>query len=122
MENYHEAIIPQLAYNVALKIIKNRRGNIDGIPYLKAVPEGVLKGFVSVNKFIRGYLLNDYIKASRSVYEEDNTEINIFADKVSIFDLRTYDTVSSLLFNDRAKPTCSIKQGKLIFNTACRKT
>ena len=121
VKNYHKAIIPQLAYNVALKIIKNRRGNINGIPYLKAVPEGILKSFVTVNKTTRGYTLNDYMEASRSVYEEDNKEINIFADKVSIFDLRTYDTVSSLFFNDRTKPTCSIKNGNFSFNTACQK-
>lgn len=39
---HHEPIVPQLAYEVALKIMKNRNGNVDGIPCLKAVPEGIL--------------------------------------------------------------------------------
>jgi DNA invertase Pin-like site-specific DNA recombinase len=118
----HESIVPPLAYNVALKIIKNRRGNMDGIPYLKAVPEGILKGFVIVNKAIRGYTLSDYTEASRSVYEDEaDTEVSIFADKASIFDLRSYDTVSALLFDERTKPSCLIKGGRVIFNAACRK-
>jgi hypothetical protein len=121
-ENHHEPIVPPLAYNVVLKIIQNRRGNVGGIPFLKAVPEGILKGFVSVNKNVRGYTLNDYEEASRSVCEdEESSEISIFADKASIFDLRTYDTVSTLLFDDHTKPSCSINGGKLIFNRAFQK-
>ena len=122
VEKHHEPIVPQLAYDVTLKIIKNRRGNTDGIPCLKAVPEGILKGFVIVNKTVRGYTLNDYAEASRSVCnEEADTEINIFADKASIFDLRSYDAVSALLFDERVKASCLIKDGKVIFNAACRK-
>jgi hypothetical protein len=56
------------------------------------------------------------------VYEEDDdSEISIFADKASKFDFRTYDTVSNLFFDDPMKPSCSIKDGKVIFNAACRK-
>ena len=122
VEGNHEPIVPPLAYEVALKIIKNRKGSIGDIPFLKAVPEGALKGFVCVNKNVRGYTLNDYTTMSRSVYEkEDDTEISIFADKASIFDLRTYHTVSTLLFEERMKPSCVIKDGKIIFNAACQK-
>ena len=89
----------------------------------RAVPEGILKGFVSVNKNVRGYTLNDYTEASWSVCEdEDNSEISIAADKASIFDLRTYETVSTLLFDNHTKPSCTIKKGKITFNTACRKS
>ena len=121
---HHEPIVPQLAYEVALKIMKNRNGNVDGIPCLKAVPEGILKGFIAVNNAVRGYTLHDYTEASRSVYDDevDSSEISIFADKASIFDLRTYDTVSSLLFDDSLKPSCSIKSNKITFNRACRQS
>lgn len=119
---HHEAIVPPLAYDVALRIIKNRIGNVDGIPCLKAVPEGVLRGFVVVSKKVRGYTLNDYTEASHSVYEaNEDPEINIFADKASIFDFRTYDIVSTFSLDDRRKPACSIKEGKITFNVACRK-
>jgi hypothetical protein len=75
-----------------------------------------------VNKNVRGYTQNDYEKASCSVYEtNDDTEISIFADKASIFDLRTYDTVSALFFNNNSKPLCTVKNSKIIFNAACRK-
>jgi len=120
--DHHEAIVPPLAYDIALRIIKNRRGNSKGIPSLKAISEGALKGFVVICKNVRGYLLDDYLEASRSVYEEDeSTEISILADKASIFDLRTYDIVSTISFDDRTKPSCSIKGNKIVFNAACRK-
>ena len=121
--NHHEAIVSQSVYDIALKIKNHRRGNVGGIPYLKVVSEGVFKSFVLIDKNVRGYILDDYLETSRSQCEEDNdTEINIFADKISAFDFRTYDTVSILLFEDRTKPSCTIKEGKIIFNTACRKT
>ena len=120
---HHTPIVPPLAYKIAKKIIKNRKGNVNGIPCLKAVPEGVLKGFVTVNKDVRGYTLSNYLEASHSVCEEnDNSEVSIFADKVSVFDLRSYDTVSDLLFDERTKPSCTIKDNKIIFNAACRKS
>ena len=122
VEGHHEPIVPPLAYEVALKIIEKRKGNNDGIPCLQAVPEGALKGFVIVNKSVRGYNLNDYMEASHSVCEEeDSSEISISADKASIFDFRTYDTVSTLLFDSHIKPFCSIKDNKISFNVACRK-
>jgi len=120
---HHEPIVSPLAYSVTQKIIKNRRCNNDGIPYLKAVPEGVLKGFVVVNKALRGYTLNDYVEASYSVYKEegDDSEISIIANEISIFDLRTYNIVSALLFEDPMKSSCLIKDNKITFNAACRK-
>jgi DNA invertase Pin-like site-specific DNA recombinase len=118
----HEPIVPPLAHSVTLKIIKNRRGSTGGIPYLKAVTKGALKGFIAVNKAVRGYTLSDYVEVFRSVCKkEGNSEISIFADKTSMFDLRTYDTVSIVLFEDNKKPSCSIKNGKFTFNAACRK-
>jgi len=122
---HHEPIVPQLAYDVVLRIMKNRNGNVDGIPCLKAVPEGILKGFITVNNTVRGYTLNDYTEASRTVddgEEVDKPEVNISADKASIFDLRTYDTVSALFFEDNMKPSCTIKTGKITFNRACRQS
>ena len=122
VNEHHEPIVPQLAYDVTLKILKNRRGSFDGIPCLKAVPEGILKGFVIVNKALQGYTLTDYAEASRSVCnEKTDTEINLYADKASIFDLRNYDAVSALLFEERTKPSCLLKEGRVIFNAACHK-
>ena len=118
----HEPIVPPLAHEVALKILKNKQGNINGIPYLKAVPKGILKGFVVVNKAIQSYTLNDYTEASHSVNENGNEQIiNIFVDKVSIFDLRNFETVSALFFDEKTKPFCTIKHGKITFNSACCK-
>lgn len=119
---HHDAIVPPLAYEVALRIMKNRQGNSAGIPLLTAVPEGALKGFVPVNKYVRGYTLDDYTEASQSVYVEDEAqEISILAEQASIFDLRSYDIVSTISFDGRAKPSCSIHGGKIVFNGACKK-
>lgn len=120
VRDHHAAIVPPPAYEFVQWVIKNRSGNVGGLPSLNAVPKGALKGFVAVNKYVRGYTLDDYLEASRSVYEkEENPEISITADKASIFDLRAYDIVSTISFEDRRKASCSISGGKISFNTAC---
>lgn len=123
-KEHHEPIVPPLAYDVVQIIIKNRVGNTAGIPHLTAVPEGALRGFIAVNKYVRGYTLDDYTEASQSVYAEDEApEINIPTDKAGIFDLRSYEIVSTISFDDhRMKPSCSIRNGKITFNGICRKT
>jgi len=123
VKGHHEAIVPPLAYEVALKIMDKRIGNSEGIPSLKAVPKGALKGFISVNKSLRGYTLDDYEEASRSVYNNgEERKISLLADKASIFDLRNYDIVSALTFDrQRSKPSCTIVGNKITFNTASRK-
>jgi len=119
VENHHEPIVPQLAYAIAQKIIKYRIGNVDCIPFLKTVPEGALKGFVSVNKALRYYTLDDYMMASHTAYkEQSDEEIVIFAEQTSKFDFRPFDTVSNLLFDDRTKPSCTIHNGIITFNVA----
>jgi hypothetical protein len=123
VEGHHEPIVPPLVHKVALKILKNKRGNIDGIPYLKAVPKGILKGFVVVDKAVQNYTLSDYVEASQSVAKNENEAKNtIFADKASIFDLRNFETVSTLFFDEKTKPSCVMKDGKITFNVACRKS
>jgi DNA invertase Pin-like site-specific DNA recombinase len=121
-EEHHVPIVSRLVYKTANKIIEKRKGNTDGLPFLKAVPKGILKGFVSVNKIARGYSLENYIKASQEVCsKEENPTISIFANEVSNFDFRKCEVVSALLIGDRSKRICTIKDGKIIFNAACRK-
>lgn len=121
-KEHHDAIVPLQVFEVVQRIIRNRVGNNAGIPHLTAVPEGALKGFIAVSKYLRGYTLDDYAEASRSVYaEKEKQEIRIPAKKAGIFDLRTFDTVSTLTFDDRTKPSCSIKGSRIIFNAACEK-
>jgi len=122
MREHHTPLVPPLAYDVAIRILRNRKSNASGIPFLKAVPEGALKGFVSVNKSERGYTQDDYEQASQAVCDTgDDSEIDIFADKAGIFDLRSYDIVSTISFDDRTKSYCSIKGSTITFNAVSRK-
>lgn len=122
VKGHHEAIVPLLAYETALKIVKSKKSNSNGIPYLKAVPKGIFKGFVLIDKTIKGHTLNDYIGASKMVGEnKNNAETKFFADQISVFDFQNFTTVSALLFDDDLKPACTIKLGKIIFNSACFK-
>ncbi|MCL2860953.1 MAG: recombinase family protein [Firmicutes bacterium] len=119
---HHEPIVPHLAFDVALRIIKNRvKRNDGGLPCLKAIPNGVFKGFITINKKVKGYSLGDYVEASKMVDEHDEEEIYITADKAGVFDLRTYETVSTLLFDEeKNRISCTIKDSAITFNAACR--
>jgi DNA invertase Pin-like site-specific DNA recombinase len=121
-KEHHVPIVPRFVYDEASRIKEYRSGGYSGIPCLKTVSEGALKGFVTVDKTVRNYTLKDYQEASGSLVEEvENSEVSILADKVSAFDFRSGDVVSSLFLDDRMNPACTINSGTIAFNAACRK-
>ena len=122
VEDNHEPIVPPLAHKLVINILKNKKRSLDGLPFLTTVNKGILKGFVVVNKNVRNYTLEDYIEASCSISRIINErKISIEANKFSVFDFRNFESVSSLLFNDISKPSCTIIKGKISFNLSCRK-
>ena len=91
------------------------------LPTLQVVDQGVLKGFVPVNRAWNGFSTDDYKKASLSAYDEDSNEIHEEKTIKSTFDLSGYEIVRAQFFSTRFDPAVTISSGKIAFNTACMK-
>jgi len=123
--DHHEAIVQREIYNAAQKMLTATRYAKKGFPFpnLKVVDDGLLKGFVPVNRTWTGFTGEDYKKASKVAYgnEPDAEKIDNPVETGSKFDLSGYEIVRAQFFSTRLNPAMTISQGKITFNTACMK-
>lgn len=121
--DHHEAIVSREIYNAAQKLLEAGKYSRKGypLPTLQVVDQGVLKGFVPVNRAWNGFSTDDYKKASLSAYDEDSNEIHEEKTIKSTFDLSGYEIVRAQFFSTRFDPAVTISSGKIAFNTACMK-
>ena len=123
--DHHEAIVQREIYNATQKMLTATRYAKKGFPFpnLKVVDDGLLKGFVPVNRAWTGFTGEDYKKASKVAYgnEQDAEKIDNPVETGSKFDLSGYEIVRAQFFSTRLNPAMTISQGKITFNTACMK-
>ena len=123
--DHHEAIVSHEIYDAAqLKLESDRflQKGI-GLPALEVVDDGVLKGFVRVNRMWSGFSANDYREASESVYDSDvgNPGENSDVSDIGGFSLDGYEIVKSIFFSPGNKPAMTIAKGHVRFNSECMK-
>ena len=123
MRDHHEAIASHEIYDAAVKILECRKFTQDSypLPTLDVIEDGVLKGFVSVNRSWTGFSSGDYQLASQSVYEDAPAGSEDSSRPDSVFDFSGYQVVRAQLFSTKEKPKLTINNGKLSFNADCIK-
>ena len=118
--NHHEAIISRDDFIAVQRLISNAKyGNKGLLPELKVIPEGVLKGFVSINPRWAGFKEDDYINASASVYngtEQTSASSAPVEVQSGDFDLRGYEIARSQFFDSTDRITVTFSQGDIRFS------
>ena len=118
--NHHDAIISRDDFIAVQRLISNAKyGNKGLLPELKVIPEGVLKGFVSINPRWAGFKEDDYINASTSVYngtEQTSTSSAPVEVQSGDFDLRGYEIARSQFFDSTDRITVTFSQGDIRFS------
>lgn len=118
--NHHDAIISRDDFIAVQRLISNAKyGNKGLLPELKVIPEGVLKGFVSINPRWAGFKGDDYINASASVYngtEQTSTSSAPVEVQSGDFDLRGYEIARSQFFDSTDRITVTFSQGDIRFS------
>ena len=122
--DHHEGIVSHEIYDAAQAKLQSDKYVRDHHPFpsLSVIDGGALLGFVPVNRSWRGFTESDYSRASESVYQNKDTEIeNIRKDQSSSFNLDGYEIVRSEFFSTGEKPKLTVGNGKISFNTVCLK-
>ena len=118
--NHHEAIISRDDFIAVQRLISNAKyGNKGLLPELKVIPEGVLKGFVSINPRWAGFKEDDYINASASVYngtEQTSASSAPVEVQSGDLDLRGYEIARSQFFDSTDRITVTFSQGDIRFS------
>lgn len=123
--DHHEAIVSHEIFDAAQKLLKLSKYRKKGypVPNLSVVDDGLLRGFVPVNRTWNGFSGDDYVAASESAYEEYNNSRKSEKQKKqsSHLKLRGFEIVWAQYFSTRLNPAMTISHGQLTFNTSCLK-
>ena len=121
--NHHEAIISRDDFIAVQHLISNAKyGNKGILPKLHVIPDGALRGFVSINPRWAAFHADDYQAASGSVYGGINdSRSNGFAieAKSGDFDLRGFEIARSQFFDTRQKLCVTFSPDNIQFSTEC---
>lgn len=120
---HHEAIVSRDDFIAVQRLISNARyGNKGILPELTVIPDGALKGFVSVNPRWAAFRAEDYRAASDSVYgvvsESQSESIEVKA-KSGDFDLRGFEIARSQFFDTARKICVTFSTDYFQFSTEC---
>ena len=121
--DHHEPIISRDDFIAVQRLISNARyGNKGILPELHVIPEGALKGFVSINPRWAAFQTDDYRAASCSVYsDEDESPLDCFEveAKSGDFDLRGFEIARSQFFDTARKLCITLSTENIQFSTEC---
>lgn len=102
-KNHHDAIISRDDFIAVQRLISNAKyGNKGFLPELRVVPEGFLKGFVTINPRWAGFKTEDYYEACDSVNGADCESFGQTSDieaRSGDFDLRGYEVARAQFFD-----------------------
>ena len=120
-KDHHEGIVSHEVYDATQLKLESEKYMRHGIPIptLEVVDDGVLKGFVPVNRLWSGFSASDYEEASLSAYETENIAAKDSLDDT--FSLDGYEIVRSNFFSTGSKPLMTIAKGQVRFNSVCLK-
>ena len=121
--NHHEAIVSRDDFIAVQRLISNARyGNKGILPELHVIPEGALKGFVSINPRWAAFRAEDYRTASESVFDEDRvypTEGCEIEAQSGDFDLRGFEIARSQFFDIARKSCVTFSLDYIQFSAEC---
>ena len=120
--DHHEAIVSREVFNAAnqLQASKGYAAKNRPLPVLSVVDDGVLKGYVPVDKDWTGFSAEEYQEASESVYRE-KAQAEQPIESGTRLNLSGYEIVRAQFFSTLSNPAMTISNGKMRFNTACLK-
>lgn len=119
-KNHHEAIVSRDDFIAVQRMLSNAKyGNKGFLPELHVIPNGPLRGFVTVNPRWAGFNESDYKLASSSIYDEivqypsKPLEVSIEAGS---FDLRGFEVARSQFFSQVSRVSMTIFPSAISFS------
>lgn len=117
--DHHEPIVSREVFNAAnlMKSSRNYTNKCRPLPVLSVVDDGILRGYVPVDKNWTGFSAEDYQEACESI--EQQQEEPVAGGKR--LNMAGFQRVRAGFFPSITDPSMTISDGKIRFNTACLK-
>lgn len=117
----HEPIISRDDFIAVQRLISNAKyGNKGILPQLNVIPDGILRGYVSINPRWAGFKPKDYKTASESVSAASENDIAP-SDEITVhsgdFDLREYEIARKQFFQTSNRVCVTFSAKDIVFST-----
>lgn len=119
-KNHHEPIISRDIWNAVQNMLRNARyGNKGFLPYLHVMPEGILKGFITVNPRWAGFSADDYYNAFHTIIEDYKPSSENLKVKANTgdFDMRKFEVAHGQYFDESNRAMLTLTSTELFFNS-----
>lgn len=122
---HHEPIITRDDFIAVQHLLNNAKyGGRGQMPELKVIESGAFKGFVGINTHWIVFGPDDYIAASRRVYEDADKELSMENEyevkaKTGEFDLRGFEIARSQFFETKNRLTVTFSEKNVKFSMSC---
>ncbi|MBQ9232922.1 MAG: recombinase family protein [Lachnospiraceae bacterium] len=119
-KNHHEPIISRDIWNAVQNMLRNARyGNKGFLPYLHVMPDGVLKGFITINPRWAGFSADDYYNAFHTVIDDykpkpEKIEVTV---KTGELDMRKFEVAHGYFFDTSNRAILTVSSTELSFNS-----
>ena len=124
---HHDGIVtPEIAK--AAQFMASSTGRLDGVPELRVIESGALKGFVSICPRWNGIDLKGLLSACNSVYTDDELEelkreVRIWTGEehsnILSLEFTGYEIPPGIMYLTRSMPTMTITKKSVRFNKPC---
>ncbi len=117
--DHHEAIISREDYIQALLLLSSNRNalGVDARYTLTVINEGLLKGFIPINRGHGGYRVPHYVKVCRSVLADEENPYDV--ENRSVFTIPGYEVARIQEFAHTGKAKVTLSNKWMRFNAAC---
>lgn len=123
--DHHEAIITRDDFIAVQHLLNNAKfGGRGQMPVLRVIESGAFKGFVGINTHWIVFGPDDYIAASRRVYDDAEKELSA-QDEYEVkaqsgeFDLRGFEIARSQFFETKNRLTVTFSEKSIKFSMSC---
>ena len=119
--DHHDAIVSRDVYNAAqlIRASGHYRRKKHALPVMSVIEDGILRGYVPIDRNWEGFSPEEYQMACESVGERSETKsVHMVGQKLN---MRGFQRVSSLFFPSSEDLFLTISGGKMRFTTACLK-
>lgn len=125
-ENHHEAIVSRDDFIAVQHMMQNAKyhskySNKSFLPELYTISDGILKGYVAIHPTWAGFNSDDYLKASKSVYDCEKLDCDIrkeYQAQKGDFDFRGFEIARSQFFDHANKICLTFSIDGYTFSTA----
>lgn len=114
----HEAIISPVDFVAVQRKISNAKYGGTGIPELRVIPDGALKGFVTISPRWASFTMEDYLTASAEIpatSEKDTSEVPIQA-QTGDPDFRGFEIARTQFFGSTRKVRVTFSMEHIVFS------